>query len=106
MKTTFHQGEKGTPLIDLTRTNLDAIPAAIARPRQALVVRRGGEALAFAVHRVVGQQEAVVRPLTDPLVQVHGIQGATDLGDGMPTLVLDLSSLSDTRGMVDRERAA
>ena len=92
------------PLLDLAA--LLHLPAIAARPRQALVVRRGGEALAFAVHRVVGQQEAVVRPLTDPLVQVHGIQGATDLGDGQPTLVLDLSSLSDTRGMVDRERAA
>ena len=92
------------PLLDLA--TLLHLPTLGVRPRQALVVRRGGEALAFAVHRVVGQQEAVVRPLTDPLVQVHGISGATDLGNGKPTLVLDLSSLSATRGMLGGERAA
>ena len=90
------------PLLDLA--SLLRLPSIAERPRQALVVRRGGEALAFAVHRVVGQQEAVVRPLVDPLVQVQGISGATDLGNGRPTLVLDLGALSAARG--GRERAA
>ena len=92
------------PLLDLA--SLLRLRPLAERPRQALVVRRGGEALAFAVHRVVGQQEAVVRPLVDPLVQVQGISGAADLGNGRPTLVLDLASLSATRGMPGRERAA
>jgi two-component system chemotaxis sensor kinase CheA len=41
----------------------------------------------------LGQQEAVVRPLIDPLVQAPGVAGATDLGDGRPTIVLDLVAL-------------
>jgi two-component system chemotaxis sensor kinase CheA len=61
---------------------------------KAIVVRRGGEPVAFAVDRMLGQREAVVRPLEDPLVQVRGVAGATDLGDGRPTLVLDLPSLA------------
>ena len=60
----------------------------------AFVIRRNGEAVAFAVERVVGQQEAVVRPLLDPLVQAPGIAGTTDLGDGRATLVLDLGTLA------------
>lgn len=60
---------------------------------KALVVRRGGESMAFAVQRMIGQQEVVIRPLEDPLVRVPGITGATDLGDGKPTLVLDLATL-------------
>jgi two-component system, chemotaxis family, sensor kinase CheA len=60
------------------------------------VVRRGGESIAFAVDRMVAQQEVVVRPLEDPLVAVPGVTGATDLGDGRPTLVLDLVSLCTT----------
>lgn len=92
------------PLLDLAA--LLQLPASADPPRQALVIRRGGEALAFAVHRVIGQQEAVVRPLVDPLVQVGGISGAADLGNGKPTLVLDLGSLGATRGLVVRERAA
>jgi len=42
---------------------------------------------------MIGQQEVVVRPLEDQLVRVHGISGTTDLGDGRPTLVLDLAAL-------------
>ncbi|MGK4005847.1 chemotaxis protein CheW [Sorangium sp. So ce1036] len=62
--------------------------------RRALVVRRNGAPFAFGVSRVLGQQEVVVRPLEDPLVKVPGISGSTDLGDGRPTLVLDLVALS------------
>ena len=53
---------------------------------KALLVRRGGEPIAFAVDRMLGQQEVVLRPLEDPLVKKGGIAGATDLGDGQPTL--------------------
>jgi two-component system chemotaxis sensor kinase CheA len=74
--------------------------------RKALVVRRNGEATAFAVDRVVGQQEVVVRPLEDPLVRVPGVSGATDLGDGRPTLVVDLAGLSGTLGGNPSESAA
>jgi len=59
----------------------------------ALVVRRDTEPFAFGVDRMLGQQEIVVRPLEDPLVKVAGIAGATDLGDGQPTLVIDLLGL-------------
>lgn len=67
---------------------------ASAPATRALVIRRGGEATGFAVHRMLGQQEVVVRPLEDPLLRVPGISGATDLGDGKPTLVLDLAALA------------
>lgn len=66
-----------------------------ARAEKALVIRRNGEALAFTVDRMIGRQEVVVRPLEDPLVHAPGIAGATDLGDGRPTLVLDLGELGD-----------
>ncbi|MDI1429117.1 chemotaxis protein CheA [Polyangium sorediatum] len=61
---------------------------------KALVVRRNGAPLAFGIQRMVGQQEVVIRPLEDPLVKVTGVSGSTDLGDGRPTLVLDLVALS------------
>jgi two-component system chemotaxis sensor kinase CheA len=67
-------------------------PAAEER-RKAIVVRRNGEPFAFAVDRMLGQQEIVVRPLADRLVRVDGVSGTTDLGDGRPTLVLDLAAL-------------
>jgi two-component system chemotaxis sensor kinase CheA len=61
--------------------------------KNALVVRRGGSPIAFAVDRMLGRQEVVVRPIDDPLSRAPGIAGATDLGDGRPTLVLDLIEL-------------
>jgi two-component system chemotaxis sensor kinase CheA len=61
---------------------------------RALVVRRGGEATGIAVHKMLGQQEVVVRPMDDLLVRVTGVTGATDLGDGKPTLVLDLVAIA------------
>jgi two-component system chemotaxis sensor kinase CheA len=61
----------------------------------ALLVRRGdGELVAYAVERVLGQQEVVVRPLLDPLVASPAVSGTTDLGDGRATVVLDLVALT------------
>jgi two-component system chemotaxis sensor kinase CheA len=65
-------------------------------PRKALVVRRNGQPFAFAVDRMLGRQEVVIRPLEDPLTRVVGVTGSTDLGDGRPTLVLDLVGFSRT----------
>jgi two-component system chemotaxis sensor kinase CheA len=69
-------------------------PEGGAMPSKALIVRRRGEPVGFLVDRIVRQQEAVVRPLADPLVRVSGIVGATDLGDGRVTLVLDVVALT------------
>ena len=41
------------------------------------------------VDRIHGQKEVVVRAIHDPLIQVPGITGATELGDGRPVLILD-----------------
>jgi two-component system chemotaxis sensor kinase CheA len=73
-----------------------------AAARKALVIRRNGESIAFSVDRMLGRHEVVVRAIEDPLVQAIGIAGATDLGDGHPTLVLDLAEL----GLAARERQA
>ncbi|MGH8261326.1 MAG: chemotaxis protein CheW, partial [Steroidobacteraceae bacterium] len=62
-------------------------------PAKALIVKQSRGIVAFGVDRMLGQQEAVVRPLDDALVRVPGVTGATDLGDGRPTLVLDLARL-------------
>jgi two-component system chemotaxis sensor kinase CheA len=61
---------------------------------KAFIIRPQGQPFAFAIDRVIGQQEIVVRPLEDPLVKVTGVAGTTDLGDGRATLVLDLVGLS------------
>jgi two-component system chemotaxis sensor kinase CheA len=55
-------------------------------------------AIGIVIDRVIGLREIVVRPLTDPYVQVPGIAGATELGDGRVVLILDVSALIRTAG--------
>jgi two-component system, chemotaxis family, sensor kinase CheA len=69
------------------------LPHELRPGQRALVIRRAGEPVGFLLDGVRGQQEAVIRPLVDPLVRVSGVSAATDLGDGRPTLVLDLAAL-------------
>jgi two-component system, chemotaxis family, sensor kinase CheA len=92
----FERRGETVPLIDLAALlRIALVPG--PRPARGLVVRRAGQPVAFVLDRVLGQQEAVVRPLVDPLVNLPGVAGATDLGDGRPTLVLDLVTLAGTR---------
>jgi two-component system chemotaxis sensor kinase CheA len=65
-------------------------------PAKALIVQHPAGTLAIGVDKMLGQQEVVVRPLNDELFKTPGMAGATDLGDGLPTLVLDLTGLGST----------
>lgn len=58
-----------------------------------VVVGSGLSAVGLLVDRIIGQREIVVRPLTHSLVQVVGIAGATELGDGRVVLILDTAAL-------------
>ena len=59
----------------------------------ALVIGEGVHAAGLVVDRVLGLREVVVRPLTDRLVKVAGVAGATELGDGKVVLILDVANL-------------
>jgi two-component system chemotaxis sensor kinase CheA len=86
---------RGQAVPVLALDDLLGLPISDGSLRKAIIVRRNGELFAFTVDRMLGQQEVVVRPLEDALVQVTGVSGTTDLGDGRPTLVLDLAALGD-----------
>ena len=87
------------PLMSLER--VFHLEAASSELRKAIVVRRDGQPYGFEVDQMLGHQEVVVRPLEDPLVRQPGVVGSTDLGDGRPTLVLDLVTLC---GRLSRRR--
>jgi two-component system, chemotaxis family, sensor kinase CheA len=91
-------------MLPLLRLNLLFGLEAPSRPRLSILVlssERGSTGL--VVDRVHTQREIVVSPLQDPLVQVPGVVGATDLGDGRPVLIIDPAAI--TSGVV-RPRAA
>jgi two-component system chemotaxis sensor kinase CheA len=59
-----------------------------------LVISSERGSVGLLVEKVVGQREVVVRTFRDPLVQVNGVSGATELGDGKPVLILDGAALT------------
>jgi two-component system chemotaxis sensor kinase CheA len=79
------------PLLRLAR--LFGINDAIPNSFYTLVSGEGIQAMGLVVDRVLGLREVVVRPLTDRLVKVPGIAGATELGDGRVVLILDVANL-------------
>jgi CheY-like chemotaxis protein len=64
-------------------------------PRAALVVRHGAGQLAWAVDRLEGESELVVKDLGPFLGRVPGIAGATIDGSGSVVCLLDLRELAD-----------
>ncbi|MFL5614034.1 MAG: chemotaxis protein CheA [Gemmatimonadaceae bacterium] len=80
------------PLVRLTRVFhlADRAPA----KHHVLVVGTDTQVVGLVVDRVLGLREIVVHSLTDPLVAVSGISGATELPDGRVSLILDASALA------------
>jgi two-component system chemotaxis sensor kinase CheA len=64
----------------------------------AVVLNSGGDPVAVLVDSLVGEQEVVVKPLGAYLPQVQGITGATILGDGSFSLIVDVGRLVALEG--------
>lgn len=70
-----------------------SLEAGPEEPRLALIYGNGSSSAAFAVDRVTGLREVVVRTFGDPLVVRPWFLGATELGDGRLVLILHLPEL-------------
>jgi two-component system, chemotaxis family, sensor kinase CheA len=92
------------PLLRLAR--VFRLQEEAGRDLYALVTGEGLNAIGIAVDRVLGLREIVVRPLSDPLVRVPGIAGATELGDGRVVLILDAAGLARTARRHDKRARA
>jgi two-component system, chemotaxis family, sensor kinase CheA len=80
------------PIIRLAR--LFALEEKYRGAFHAFVVGEGKQAVGIAVDRILGQTEIVIRAINDPLAQVPGISGATELGDGRVVLILDVAVIT------------
>jgi two-component system chemotaxis sensor kinase CheA len=71
------------------------IPTELTDPSQALVVivESDKRRLGFLVDDVVGEQQAVIKSLDKNFQRVKGITGATILGDGTISLILDIHGI-------------
>ena len=80
------------PVHDLT--SLLGFPPDGARDERSVVVAEGGEGrVGLAVDQLLGQQEAVLKPLGAPLDAVPGLSAVTVLGNGRPVFILDVQRL-------------
>jgi two-component system chemotaxis sensor kinase CheA len=65
-----------------------------AKDERAVVVAEGGEGrIGLAVDALLGQHEAVLKPLGTPLDAVPGLSAVTVLGNGRPVFILDVQRL-------------
>jgi two-component system chemotaxis sensor kinase CheA len=65
----------------------------------AVIVEGDGRRIALEVDELVGQQQVVVKSLESNYRRIHGISGATILGDGRVALIIDVGGLA--RGLVE-----
>jgi len=81
------------PVHDLSR--LLGFPEEEGRDERAVVIAEAGEGarVGLAVDTLIGQQEAVLKPLGQPLEKVAGISAVTVLGNGRPVFILDVQRL-------------
>jgi two-component system chemotaxis sensor kinase CheA len=79
------------PLVSLSRVFGLSLP----RPASVYVLVVGTDAapMGLVVDRLKGLREIVVHPVNDPLVARPGVGGATELGDGRVSLILDTAAL-------------
>ena len=56
-----------------------------------------GQEIGLAVDRVIGEEDAVIKPIADNYKNVPGIAGASILGDGRVSLILDVPALIEMR---------
>ena len=75
-------------------------------PRPFAVLEVDGITFALSVDRLVGQEEAVLKPLFPPLDRIKGLAGTTVLGNGRPLLVLDPRGLHELAETAARLKGA
>ncbi|MGH8517883.1 MAG: chemotaxis protein CheA, partial [Panacagrimonas sp.] len=81
------------PLVDLREWF--TLPGALRPPQEAIVVivESEGRKVAVQVDELVGQQQVVIKSLEANYRRVRGISGATILGDGRVSLILDVAAV-------------
>ncbi|MFK8136966.1 MAG: chemotaxis protein CheA [Bdellovibrionales bacterium] len=60
----------------------------------ALVVKDGSHQIAFTVDDILGQQQIVVRPLSEQLAELPGYSGGTILGNGEPGMIINMNQMT------------
>lgn len=75
-----------------------------------VIVNTDGQRVGFVVDELLGQEEVVIKPLEDYVQEKSGFSGATVVGDGRISLILDVNELvkmtSKRQSLGQQQRAA
>jgi two-component system chemotaxis sensor kinase CheA len=82
------------PLFNLNK--YFGLPPIAGNTFNVLVVKHENNNAGLIIEKILGQREIVVRSLSDPLLKINGIAGATELGEGRIILILNAQELVST----------
>jgi two-component system chemotaxis sensor kinase CheA len=68
-----------------------------------VIIGSGDKKIGLLVDTLIGEEDIVIKPLKDKFTSTPGIAGATILGDGTVSLILDVSQLIDLGLKTGRE---
>ncbi len=86
--------------------SLFGVNGSLPERQELLLTRHAGQRVGVAVDRLVGRVQAVIQSLGEGLHGISRFSGATILGDGSVSLILDLSALvSESRFAEQRSRS-
>lgn len=86
-------------LVHLSAVFKSAAPRDLEQTVAIITEIEGGDQVALVVDEIVGQQQVVIKSITDNLEAIAGIAGATILGDGRVALILDASEIAQLSAM-------
>lgn len=95
---------RGEPLPFVTLSEVFGIPPDPEGLPCMVVVQSGRRRAGILVDRLVGELQAVIKPLGYLLQGVRGLGGATILGDGKVALILDVPALLDLTSQREASR--
>ena len=84
----FRWGNGRHPLASEESTNL-------SRELTVVIVQSAGCRLGIVVDALIGEEDVVIKSLAENFEHVRGLAGASILGDGRVSLILDLASLTE-----------
>ena len=96
---------RGEPLPFVKLSDVFGIPSTpFGEFRSMAIVQSGRRRAGILVDRLVGELQAVIKPLGYLLSGIEGLGGATILGDGKVALILDIPALLDRNSQVEAGR--
>jgi two-component system, chemotaxis family, sensor kinase CheA len=67
--------------------------SAVPQQQQIVILQSSGRVMGLSVDRAIGTQDVVIKSLTENLYGLEGLAGASIMGDGSVSLMLDVAAL-------------